>query len=450
MPSPRPELRLDDLRDHVRREVFRPSAAGKVAVEVELTPFVFDELGRPDHAGVQRFVDGFWTDLGGDARRKRLPFRGGALTTEPGGQVEFSGPPLESPEAAARDALDSACDLVQRARSRDVALVSIGVHPWADPEEIGQNNRAPRYPAMQAYFDRIGPMGRRMMRLTGSLQVCVDCGAPEEIQPRWELAMRLAPVLTAVFANSAVLRGRPHAFASARAEAWLSIDPRRSGAPAAFLREPTGDPVEGYLEFALDAPVMFIAESGPEGPHHLPAPDFTFRTWLRDGSAFGWPARDDWDLHLSTLFPDVRPRGYLEVRAIDAPPLSAIPAAILLAGTALTRSSSTGELLEMLRAEPSSPSELRERAAKFALRDDALARLGRELFRIVRAQGLPPDAEALLAEYDERHVQTRRTPGDELAELCSADADRALTAEAFLALEASRRPCPALTGANPA
>jgi glutamate--cysteine ligase len=131
---------------------------------------------------------------------------------------------------------------------------------------------------------------------------------------RWRLAHRIGPVLAGAFANSPLWHGRPTGFRSSRQALWSRLDPGRSSAP------PDGgqgaDPRSAWADYALDAEVLCVRRADPE-PWHVPA-GLTLRSWLEGGSGLPPPTRADLDYHLTTLFPPVRPRGWIELRMIDA------------------------------------------------------------------------------------------------------------------------------------
>ena len=410
MPTPRRSLTEAELRAHLRAHAFRPGRADLVGAEVELTPLAIVN-GRSDIRAGQARTDALWAELavGGDA--KSIPWRGGALSREPGGQLECSGPPLPTPEAAAFETTTAVRSLRALAIRREFDLLAIGVHPWASPEAIGLHRPTPRYRAMQRYFDAIGIQGRRMMRQTGSVHLAVDFGGPAELRERWELSQRLATVLAAIFANSAVWAGRPgSAMESLRGFAWGSLDPARTGIPPRFLDDPESDPIDQYLDFALAAPVMFVIQ--PDGRHEVPDHSRPFASYMKEGLPGGFPNLDDWAVHLSTLFPNVRPQGYLEIRTVDAPGAAWVGVPILLAAHALRDTRARRELLSVLRPlhenlNEGCPSSMSERSDA-TLRDAAEA-----LFQAVRPL-LRGEAEALVGAYWERYTSRRMTPGSEL------------------------------------
>jgi glutamate--cysteine ligase len=234
---------------------------------------------------------------------------GGRLTTEPGGQLEISSAPAES--LAALHAAVTA-DLDHLNGLLDAAGLTLGEHgidPHREPRRLLDT---PRYAAMEHVLDRHGPDGRTMMCSTAGLQVCLDAGPPSQLPTRWATVLALGPPLIALFANSSRHAGRETGLASARMAAWWGMDPRLSHPPAG----PADDPAGGWVRYALAAPLVCVRRDDGRWD---PPPGVTFADWL-DGALPGRPTVDDLDYHLSTLFPPVRPRGYLEVRYLDTQP----------------------------------------------------------------------------------------------------------------------------------
>jgi glutamate--cysteine ligase len=165
---------------------------------------------------------------------------------------------------------------------------------------------------MERFFDRQGRSGRLMMCNTAAIQLNVGLGAAAGVDTRWRLANLLGPVLIASFANSPLADGRPTGWRSSRLRAWWALDPSRS-APVGT----DGDPVAQWTSYALDARVMLIRRNGR---YHAPEPALTFARWIHEGHELGAPTADDLAYHLTTLFPPVRPRGWLELRMFDALP----------------------------------------------------------------------------------------------------------------------------------
>lgn len=292
MPSSRPSLDVATARDVIRR-LSAPCPTGP-AVGLELEWHTYCAGDRTTRCDIDHLR----------AVCRDLQLRGGSrVTFEPGGQVELSGPPV--PDAAA------ACDLLAAdAEVLVAALAAAGVEAVAagsdrhrSPVRILDH---PRYVAMEEYFDGDGPAGRRMMCGTAALQVNLDAGP--DPAARWALAHTLGPALAAAFATSPA----PGA-ASDRLATWLAIDRTRT---ASALR--TGEPLADWLTFAMGARMMLLHLEDEsclrvEGP-------VTLADWVEDGHCGMWPDEEDVAYHLTTLFPPVRLRGWLELRFLDSLP----------------------------------------------------------------------------------------------------------------------------------
>jgi glutamate--cysteine ligase len=177
---------------------------------------------------------------------------------------------------------------------------------------------------MAGAFQRYGPHGRTMMCSTASAQICLDAGLPERLPERWATLHAVGPVLLALFANSGRLAGQDTGWASTRMRSWLGMDPART-APVPVA----GPPATQWASYALRAPVLGVLRDGQ--PEPAPA-GISFADWI-GGALPRRPTVADLDFHLSTLFPPVRPRGYVEVRYLDAQPPEQwlVPVAVLAA-----------------------------------------------------------------------------------------------------------------------
>jgi ergothioneine biosynthesis glutamate--cysteine ligase EgtA len=294
-----------EAEEHVKGVCFKTGPPQRIGVELEwLVCDRSDVRAAVPPRRLQEALDPL-------QRAGGLP-RGSLITGEPGGQVELSTPPGSTLVDCVAIATADLAALRQSLDSAGLALVGLGFDPHRDPVRVLDH---PRYRAMEAHFDPGGPWGRMMMRSTASVQVSLDCGVEEDgvhgYRRRWDLVHRLGPVLIAAFANSPLRLGRPTGWRSTRQAVWSRIDPSRTRPPSL---EP--DPRAAWARYALDAKVMCIRRDEPSGWDAPPG--LTFRSWL-DGAHSERPATlDDLDYHLSTLFPPVRPRGWLELRMIDA------------------------------------------------------------------------------------------------------------------------------------
>jgi glutamate--cysteine ligase len=302
-----------------------------------------------------------WTERGSDKGAPRfVASHGGALTFEPGGQLEYASATHHTIDGVIAELAAVERALEEHAAERGIVLLAVGVDPDNGPDDAPLQLHADRYRRMAEYFAAIGPDGARMMRQTASLQLCiggVDLGA------RWRVANALAPWLVAMFANSARYAGEVTGCASYRAETWRGVDHRRTG-----LFEGC-DPLREYAAFALGAPAFLV---GAEG-----APPLAFGALIEDDASDTALAT-----HLTTLFPEVRPRGYLELRSIDSVDATHRAAAMVFAAGILCDDAASAAAIELV-GEPS-PSLLRA-AGRSGLADRALARPAADLVEIALA-----------------------------------------------------------------
>jgi glutamate--cysteine ligase len=297
--------------------------------------------------------------------------QGSLLTVEPGGQVEISPPPTASAAHLVSVATADAATLTDLLGECGLELGRHGTDPHRPPTRLLQ---VPRYEAMQAAFDLIGPHGSRMMCSTASIQVCLDAGEADQVATRWRAAHALGPTLVALFANSPDLGGRHTGWASARLRATLGSCP-----PFTLPPEPTDDPAGQWARKAMEAPVICVRGDGPSwaAPRGV-----TFSDWIAEPGLVGRrPTRDDLDYHLTTIFPPVRPKGYLEIRYLDTQsgPRWVTPFALLAA--LMARPSTIDQVLDLTEATAERWLEAaRDGLAHPALRDAAraVAQLGAE------------------------------------------------------------------------
>lgn len=344
-----------------------------------------------------------------------------SITFEPGGQVEL-GP---SPSTTVVDLLENIEHLVGRLRRcvarSGIAMVSTGTNMWHSNEILGLQTDRPRYRTMQAHFDQVGPYGRKMMRQTASLQVCLDFGGDEVAGARWLLANLAGPALTAAFANSAVFEGAATGLRSTRSAIWQEVDPSRTG----FDGDQIGsDRVEAYTSFALAAEAMPLPrEDGETLPLRVPFGDW----WALDGMR---PDEDDLAHHLTTLFPPVRLHGYMEVRYIDALPEHWIPIPVLILTALLYDQKACEDALAGLSHCPDTLREEWRAAAALGMADAALRFQALLMFELAlnALPRFPPgyfpaDAAHRIAEYRDRYIASARCPADDQLQRFTASPD---------------------------
>ncbi|MFG1743817.1 ergothioneine biosynthesis glutamate--cysteine ligase EgtA [Micromonospora chalcea] len=313
-------------RGHLARICFKTGPPTLVGVELEWTVHDAADPARPvDRERLRRALgrhSPVTLDPTSPADELR---RASAVTVEPGGQVEISAAPRPTVGALVLATEADVAELRARLDAAGLVLGRSGIDPWRLPRPVVET---PRYRAMRCAFDRRGPAGRAMMYSTAGLQVCLDAGEPEHLAQRWAAAHAVGPPLLAAFATADRHAGRATGWASARMATWLAIDPARTR-PVWSPERADEDPVAAWTGYALAAPLLCVRGDGPDWSA---PPDVTFADWLA-GALPRPPTTDDLEYHVSTLFPPVRPRGYLELRYLDAQPGAAwtVPLAVLAA-----------------------------------------------------------------------------------------------------------------------
>ncbi|HVF13246.1 MAG TPA: glutamate-cysteine ligase family protein [Acidimicrobiales bacterium] len=338
------------------------------------------------------------------------PLRSGtSITFEPGGQVELSTPPAADVEAAC-DGLENDLGLVAKPLAElGIALVGIGIDPSPNVDRV---IRSPRYDAMEAWYEGqdqgLGRAGRTMMRATAGLQVNLDFDARSTSpDTRWGTAHVLGPILAASFANSPLVRGVPSGWKSYRLANWWRLDPTRTKSPAG-----AGPGPEAWTAYVMGAQVMLIrTDDGGCVAVNFP---LTFRQWATDGHPLGFPTLDDLDYHVTTLFPPVRPRGWLELRMVDSlpDPWWRVPVAV---ATALVYDGEAGEAAAQAAWDTA---DLWVEASRSGLAHRGLADAAGACFRIaldaLRAMGAGRATMDAVAGYLDRYVDRGRCPADDV------------------------------------
>jgi glutamate--cysteine ligase len=352
--------------------------------------------------------------------------RGSSLTVEPGGQVEIATSCCQRVPDAIDELSRTAGRLAARFDAAGAVLLAAGLDVWHDLETVPQQLRATRYQRMHAHLAARGGDGPLMMRHTCALQVNLDLGEGPVADARWDVANLLSPLAAATFAASpAVVGGRR--VRSRRSLAWQVLDPTRTGFPPSLL-EGRGEITDHVLEVALAADVLLVPP-----PDHVAADraSWSLADWLSGGHELGWPTEADVREHLTTLFPEVRARGFLELRAIDAVPAAFRRALMLLVAGAILDDVARGAILGLLEPHRATLPSLARRCATEGLSDPRLCALAVEVWAYARdgAARLPgvTRADGVAVEgYVDRFTVRGRAPADELAELLERDAALAM------------------------
>ncbi|WP_320068470.1 ergothioneine biosynthesis glutamate--cysteine ligase EgtA [Micromonospora sp. RTGN7] len=314
-----PELDRNTLREaadaarHIARICFKTGPPVHTGVELEWT--VHDAADPALPVDRERLLSalGPHSPRTIDDSSPAAPLRhGSVVTVEPGGQLEISTPPRRCVVALIEATDADIAQVTDLLRAAGLVLGRTGIDPFRAPRPVVET---PRYLAMRCVFDRRGAAGRTMMYSTAGLQVCLDAGESAQVAARWAAAHAVGPPLLAAFATAGRHAGRRTGWASARMAAWLGIDPARTR-PVWSPARPDADPVAAWTAYAMAAPLLCLRDDAADW---TPPAGVTFGDWLA-GALPRPPTTDDLDYHLSTLFPVVRPRGYLEIRYLDAQP----------------------------------------------------------------------------------------------------------------------------------
>jgi glutamate--cysteine ligase len=313
----------------------KPKERFRVGTEHEKIGFYADSLtpvpyaGRHGGDGVEALLQGLgerlgWAPImeGDNVIGLHDEAGGGAVSLEPGGQFELSGAPLATihETRAEMDAHMRAVTAV--AEPLGIGFVGLGMSPLWSLAETPVMPKG-RYRIMSDYMPKVGTRGRDMMFRTCTVQANLDFSSEADMVRKLRVSLALQPVATALFANSPFTEGRPNGFLSARSEIWRDTDNARAGMMA-FAFEP-GMGFERYVDYALDVPMYFIKRE--DGYRDVAGQSFRDLLASRLPS---WPGEQatlsDWANHLSTIFPEVRLKRYLEMRGADMGSVEAVSA----------------------------------------------------------------------------------------------------------------------------
>lgn len=308
----------------------KPSAEWRVGTEHEKIGLLAESLrpipyegSRSIHAvleGIAR-ADG-WERITEGGFLIALAKGGASITLEPGGQLELSGAPLRTIHETCHE-FHSHLDCVRRVSGPlGILWLSLGINPIHEVDEIPRMPKG-RYEVMRRYLPTQGELALHMMHLTATVQANLDYASEADMASKMRTAMGISPIVSAIFANSSLSEGKPNGFISRRMHIWRHTDPGRCGLLPFVFEADFG--YAQYVEWALDVPMFFVYRDG----HYLPSHGASFRHFMERGMDGQRPTQDDWELHLTTLFPEVRLKRFLEVRGTDAVPaglICALPA----------------------------------------------------------------------------------------------------------------------------
>jgi glutamate--cysteine ligase len=283
--------------------------------------------------------------IGGGDSRYVHPDELGTLTLEPGGQLELSGAVVADVHAAVHQMEEEQKLLEEGTRHTEIAWVGLGFHPISALNEIPWAMK-PRYKIMRPYLGGRGKAAHRMMKQTATIQTNLDFSSEADMAEKMRVASWMTPLLVALFANSPLSRGRETGALSTRSLVWRDTDDDRCGfVHRAFQPDFT---FRDYAEYLLDVPMFFIVRDGA----YVRMTHLTFRQYMKQGYQGNRATLSDWDLHKSTVFPEVRLHGPLEVRATDAQSPWLAPSVIAVTCGILYDAAARANLLDLVASIP--------------------------------------------------------------------------------------------------
>ena len=314
----------------------KPRSAWRIGAEHEKFAFHLDTLRRPTYEGpdgIEAMLVGLerfgWKPYLENGKIIALLKNGASVTLEPGGQFELSGAPLETIHDICDETGQHLEEVKAVASELGLGFVGVGFSPLWTREETPVMPKG-RYKIMRAYMPKKGRLGLDMMLRTCTVQANLDYESEADMVLKFRTSLALQPIATALFANSPFVEGKPSGFLSARANVWTDTDPDRTGMLGFVFEDGFG--FERYAKYALDVPMYFVGGKRLNREDYIDVSGQDFKAFLKGelpGLPGVLPTMDDWADHLTTLFPEVRLKKYLEMRGADAGPwgrLCALPA----------------------------------------------------------------------------------------------------------------------------
>ncbi|MGH1418773.1 MAG: glutamate--cysteine ligase [Hyphomicrobiaceae bacterium] len=241
---------------------------------------------------------------------------GDNISLEPGGQFELSGAPLENVHETFAETRTHIEEAKRVAHDLGLGFLGLGFTPTWKHNQISTMPKQ-RYQVMTKYMPTVGSHGLDMMYRTATIQVNLDFASEQDLIDKMRVSLALQPIATALFASSPFTEGKPNGFKSMRSEVWRDTDPARTGMLPFVFEDGMG--YEAYVEYALDVPMYFVYRDG----RYVDVAGASFRDFIA-GKLHGFegqhPTLDDWSDHLTTIFPEIRLKKFLEMRGADSGP----------------------------------------------------------------------------------------------------------------------------------
>jgi len=301
----------------------KPRETWRLGTEHEKVPFYKADASPVPYGGeqgIRALLEGMqdrtgWTPIMENSHPIGLADErgGGAISLEPGGQFELSGAPLKTLHETFRETAQHLSDVKAVAERLGISFLTLGMSPLWTRSQTPVMPKA-RYRIMTNYMPKVGKLGLDMMYRTSTVQVNMDYASEADMVKKLRVSLALQPIATAIFANSPFTDGRPNGFLSMRSQIWRDTDADRTGMMAFAFEDGFG--YERYVDWALDVPMYFVKRDSTY--HDVAGASFRDLLAGRLPQLPGERAtRSDWANHVSTLFPEVRLKRYLEMRGAD-------------------------------------------------------------------------------------------------------------------------------------
>ena len=322
-----------------RRELVEYLASGararddwRIGTEHEKFGFRLDDLRPPTfdgERGIEALLNGLarfgWQPQAEHGRTVALARDGAMVTLEPAGQLELSGAQLQTIHETCREVDGHLVEVKTVADELQLGFLGMGFQPKWKRSDMPWMPKG-RYAIMREYMPKVGQLGLDMMTRTCTVQVNLDVGDEADMVKKFRVSLALQPVATALFADSPFTDGQPNGYLSYRSHIWTDTDAQRTGMLDFVFDDGFG--YERYVDYLLDVPMYFSYRDG----EYVDASGKSFRKFLRgelDVLPGALPTLRDWSDHMTTAFPEVRLKKYLEMRGADGGPwnrLCALPA----------------------------------------------------------------------------------------------------------------------------
>ncbi|MDD9876724.1 MAG: glutamate--cysteine ligase [Magnetovibrio sp.] len=331
--NPSPPITGKDQLVEFMESGCKPRADWRIGTEHEKFPYRLDDLRPLDYdgeVGIRAVLEGFtrfgWEPVYEGDNIIALEKPGaGAISLEPAGQLELSGAAVETIHATCDEVTGHLQQCKAIGGDMGIGFLGLGFYPKWPTEDMPWMPKG-RYKIMREYMPKVGSMGLEMMKTSCTVQVNLDFDTEANMIKMFQVSLALQPIATALFANSPFKNGKPNGFLSYRSHVWTDTDPDRTG-DLPFVFE-DGFGFERYVDYILGVPMYFVYRDG----QYIDASGQSFRDFM-NGELPALPGEKptmkDWVDHMSTAFPEVRLKTFLEMRGADGGPwahLCALPA----------------------------------------------------------------------------------------------------------------------------